>query len=65
MFIAPKKFTLIGLGLIAILTSCNSVAKTPTATIKTQNLTPTPIKITLSDLPQPYATESASHSPKV
>ncbi|MEN9521196.1 MAG: hypothetical protein RLZZ381_3784, partial [Cyanobacteriota bacterium] len=65
MFIDTKKVTLICWGLIAILTGCNSVAKTQTATIKTQNLTPTPIKITLADLPQPYATESASNSPQV
>ena len=28
-------------------------------------MTPTPIEITLADLPQPYATDSASNSPNV
>jgi glucose/arabinose dehydrogenase len=68
MFILTRKITLIYLfycGLIATLTGCNSVAKTQTTTIKTQDLNPKPIKITLEDLPQPYASESASNSPKV
>ncbi|MFM2313624.1 MAG: hypothetical protein RLZZ04_2900 [Cyanobacteriota bacterium] len=72
MFILTRKITLIYLvycGLIVTLAGCNSVAKTQTATIntqiKTQNLTPTPIKITLEDLPQPYASESVSNSPNV
>ncbi|MGL5832559.1 MAG: PQQ-dependent sugar dehydrogenase [Waterburya sp.] len=68
MFILTRKITLIYLvcfSLILTLTSCNSVAKTETATIKTQDLTPTPIKITLEDLPPPYASESASNSPNV
>jgi glucose/arabinose dehydrogenase len=33
--------------------------------VPTQTLTPQPIKITLSNLPQPYATNSASKSPNV
>ncbi len=33
--------------------------------VPTQTLTPTPIRITPSDLPQPYASESASKSPQV
>lgn len=72
MFILTRKITLIYsvyCGLIVTLSGCNSVAKTQTATIntqiKTQNLTPTPIKITLEDLPQPYASESVSNSPNV
>jgi glucose/arabinose dehydrogenase len=65
MFISIHKLTLIGWGLIATLTGCNSVAQTQVNTIKTQTLTPTPIKITLKDLPQPYASESASKSPNV
>ena len=41
-------------------------ASTPTASeIPTEALTPTPTKITLADLPEPYATESASNSPNV
>jgi glucose/arabinose dehydrogenase len=68
MFILTRKTTLIYLvscGLIVTLTGCNSVAKTQTTTIKTQDLTPTPIKITLEDLPPPYASESVSNSPNV
>jgi glucose/arabinose dehydrogenase len=39
---------------------------TPTKNVvPIQTLTPQPIKITLSDLPQPYATNSASKSPNV
>lgn len=41
-------------------------AFTPTASeISTEALTPTPIEITIADLPEPYATESASNSPNV
>jgi glucose/arabinose dehydrogenase len=68
MFILTRKITLIYLvygGLIATFTGCNSVAQPQVNTIKTQTLTPTPIKITLEDLPQPYASESASNSPNV
>ncbi len=62
------------LGLIAILTGCNSVPATSIAdsapkqtqkTISTESFTPKPIKITLADLPKPYATSSASKSPNV
>ena len=63
-----KKLTLIYLAAIACLTGCNSVAQTQTsqiAQITTENLTPTPIEITLADLPEPYATESVSNSPNV
>lgn len=41
-------------------------ASTPTASeISTEVLNPNPIEITLADLPEPYATESASNSPNV
>lgn len=62
------------LGLMSLITSCNStpsattVSSNPQTTpnqILTQPLTSTPIKITLADLPAPYATESASKPPKV
>jgi glucose/arabinose dehydrogenase len=33
--------------------------------IRTESLSPTPIQITIADLPQPFATESASKSPQV
>lgn len=62
---------LVYLGLISTLTGCNtysaSVPKTAStqASIQTEELTPTPIEITLADLPQPYATDSASNSPNV
>ena len=66
------KTTLIGL--ISIIAGCSStppasiadsVAQTTQTDIQTQPLTPTPIEITLADLPEPYATESASNSPNV
>ncbi|BAZ46600.1 NHL repeat containing protein [Chondrocystis sp. NIES-4102] len=59
---------------MSLITSCNStpsattVSSNPQTTpnqILTQPLTSTPIKITLADLPAPYATESASKPPKV
>ena len=63
---------LVYLGLIGTLTGCNnysaSVANstsTQQASIQTEELTPTPIEITLADLPEPYATDSASNSPNV
>ena len=65
MFITNKKLTLIYLIAIACLTGCNSIAQTQISQITTENFTPTPIEITLADLPQPYATESASNSPDV
>ena len=65
MFISLKTTTLVSLGLVGCLTGCNSVAQTSNNAIATQDLSPTPIKITLADLPQPYATESASNSPNV
>ncbi|MBW4661730.1 MAG: sorbosone dehydrogenase family protein [Drouetiella hepatica Uher 2000/2452] len=40
------------------------VAIVPNA-IRTETLSPSPIQITIGDLPQPYATESASKSPQV
>ena len=61
MFITSKKTTLIYLATIACLTGCTA-AQTSTSQITTENSTPTPIEITLSDLPEPYATESASNS---
>ena len=72
MSIATVKVGLVYLGLIGILTGCNtysaSVANstsTQQASIQTEELTPTPIEITLDDLPEPYATDSASNSPNV
>ncbi len=74
MFTISWKISLSYLGLIAILTGCNSVPATSIAdsvpkqaqkTIATKSFTPKPIKITLADLPQPYATNSASNSPNV
>ncbi len=44
--------------------SPSPIAASPSQ-ISTRNLTPTPIRITLADLPQPYATNSASKSPQV
>jgi len=44
----------------------STVAKTPPkAVITTKNLTPQPIRISIDDLPPPFATESASKSPQV
>lgn len=71
-----KKFakSLSFLGLVGILTGCDSVSNSVAnpepksraqTTISTETFTPSPIKITLADLPQPFATESASKSPKV
>ena len=40
-------------------------AAVPSNLIRTEPLTPEPIRITLDDLPQPYATQSASQSPQV
>lgn len=71
MSIATVKIGLVYLGLIGTLTSCNtysaSVANSTStqASIQTEKLTPTPIEITLADLPEPYATDSASNSPNV
>jgi glucose/arabinose dehydrogenase len=68
------KIILSCLGVIGLITGCNSTpfvtvadsANQPTPTnISTKSLTPTPIKITLADLPQPYTTESASKPPNV
>ena len=72
MLTVVQKITLSCLGLIFI-SGCNSTSSSvaesvspalPTA-ISTQPLTPSPIEITLSDLPEPYATQSASNSPNV
>ena len=68
MFIKSGTIT-ITLGLISILTGCNSVADSlpneASPKIATESFAPTPIEITLEDLPEPYATESASKPPKV
>ena len=72
MLTITQKIIFSCLGLIFI-SGCNSTSSSvaesvspalPTA-IATQPLTPSPIEITLSDLPEPYATESASNSPNV
>ena len=72
MSIATMKVSLIYLGLIGLLTGCNSTYSASVAnsaatqqTIQTQVLNPTPIEIALADLPEPYATDSASNSPNV
>lgn len=60
----------IALGLLSTATGCNSLPDlvateiSPTQ-IDTQSFAPTPIEITLKDLPEPYATESASNPPNV
>ncbi|MGF1591494.1 MAG: PQQ-dependent sugar dehydrogenase [Pleurocapsa sp.] len=73
MLSKPIKIT-IALGLAAVITGCNSIPPTSVAdsltqtsqtNIATQPLTPSPIEITLADLPEPYATESANNSPNV
>ncbi|MEQ9625939.1 PQQ-dependent sugar dehydrogenase [Coleofasciculus chthonoplastes] len=46
-------------------TSQEAAAVPPTTLIPTETLTPQPMKITLEDLPQPFATDSASKSPNV
>ncbi|GAB4543697.1 MAG: sorbosone dehydrogenase family protein [Pleurocapsa sp.] len=56
------------LGLLGTVVSCtpSQTASIPQNTaIATEVLQPTPIKITIDDLPQPYATKSASNSPNV
>ena len=67
-----KKITLGYCGLIFVLAACSSSSSFSSAdsgqrpqTISTKILEATPIKIDLADLPQPFATESASNSPKV
>ena len=73
MFTITQKIAFSCFGLIFILSGCNSssslVAESvspPSETkIATEPLTPSPIEITLADLPEPYATESASNSPNV
>ena len=69
--------TTLSLALISLIAGCSSTpsasvanstansAASPQNRIQTQPLTPTPIEITLSDLPEPYATKSASNSPNV
>ena len=67
MYIKSGTIT-ITLGLASILTGCNCVADSVTTTpaqIATESFTPTPIEITLADLPAPYATDSASKPPNV
>ncbi|MGL5943018.1 MAG: PQQ-dependent sugar dehydrogenase [Waterburya sp.] len=46
-------------------TIADSTNKATPTKISTKSLTPTPIKITLADLPEPYSTESASKPPNV
>ena len=79
MLTINQKIAISCLGLIFI-SGCNSTSSSvaepvstapetaiaiPAEGIATQSLTPSPIEITLSDLPEPYATESASNSPNV
>ena len=60
-------------GLIGLITGCNSIPAATVAdssdlsqsAIATESFEPTPIEITLADLPEPYATESASKPPNV
>ncbi|MGF1540376.1 MAG: PQQ-dependent sugar dehydrogenase [Pleurocapsa sp.] len=69
------KISLSYFGLMTMLFGCNvipstSVAdsasvKTQSSSISTESFTPQPLKITLADLPEPYATESVSNPPKV
>ena len=65
MSISIRTTIAIYLGSIVTLAGCSSVAQTSNRAISTQDLSPTPIEITLADLPQPFATESASNSPNV
>lgn len=68
-----KSKTTVALTLLTLVTGCsnfsvssgNSTAQAQSSQIQTQPLNPTPIEITLADLPEPYATESASNSPNV
>jgi glucose/arabinose dehydrogenase len=70
-----QQLILLSVGLINLITGCNSIPAVTSADsqqqdgsttrIATESLTPTPINITLADLPQPYATESASKPPNV
>lgn len=70
-----KNITISTLGLaLILLTSCtqnNSQAESTTSSSSTQSnistevLNPTPIRITIDSLPEPFATESASNSPNV
>lgn len=46
-------------------TARDTVASAQVQLIPTERLSPTPIQIQVADLPQPYATESASRSPNV
>ena len=71
MLTTAQKITFSCLGLIFLLSGCNSTSSVAESVspapekIATQPLTPSPIEITLADLPEPYATESASNSPNV
>lgn len=72
MFNKLGKQTIGYLGLIGTLSGCSYVLSTSTAdsprpqqTISTTSFQPTPININVADLPQPFATKSASKSPKV
>ena len=75
MFTIPWKISFSCLGLIGMLSGCNLVpsasvvdsvnVKAQSSTISTEPLTPKPIEITLTDLPEPYATKSVSNSPNV
>ena len=71
MLTTAQKITFSCLGLIFLLSGCNSTSSvaesvsTASEKIATEPLTPSPIEITLADLPEPYATESATNSPNV
>ena len=72
MLTITQKIAFSCLGLIFMLSGCNSTSSSVAESaspapekIATEPLTPTPIEITLADLPEPYATESASNSPNV
>lgn len=56
---------IITLRLAGILTGCNSIANEASSEIAVQSFTPKPIEITLDDLPEPFATESARKPPNV
>ena len=71
MLTIAQKIAVSCLGLIFIL-GCNSTSSSVAESVSpasekiaTEPLTPSPIEITLADLPEPYATESASNSPNV
>ncbi|MEL6494420.1 MAG: sorbosone dehydrogenase family protein [Cyanobacteria bacterium J06623_7] len=65
MLHASKKLALLSFGTILCISGCSSNAQTQSDTISTKTLTPEAIKITLADLPEPYATESVGKPPRV